>query len=259
MTRHTEKIGAKTQAKYPQRKALCGHALQVHEIRHIIFDLDGTLVEPSHLDQAFLQVALSAGAEGGTVSEVLQYRFRGQHHLTSFSEALPEHDEDELLLLVEQMWNTIGNNPGSPLRGAARALAAAERHQCNLFLSTGSAPALMTQTLHVHGWENLFLLACGSSPDFDKGEHHLPAVADHLELPLEEFAAHTLTVGDGATEMRHGKALGMPYRVGLIDPEREYMRKQLTDAGANLIIEDIGMLEDILDHPTPLNVSAWRP
>ena len=217
--------------------------------RYICFDLDGTLVHAAHLEAAFTSIASEAGAKDEQIRALLANSFAHQPFTASLAHLLPGHTPAETELLHQRFWARVSLTPGELLPGAREALAWAEAHADALFISTGTPPALLEATLRAYGWERLFTLACGSSPGFDKADAHLPACAEALGLQLAEFAAESMIVGDGHTEITQGTRLGMPWRVGIAqDPLRAARLHQL---GATHLISSVGGLPE-------LHRSGWR-
>ncbi len=142
-------------------RTYCVHGTTMYaaSVQHVIFDLDGTLVENEHLSAAFRPVVVAQGADPAHVETVIATRLAYQSFEASVQEALPGLSEAQAHDVAGMMWEVA--DVGRLLPGAMDALATCQELGLHVYLSTGTAPSLLERTVIAHGWAETFIAAHG--------------------------------------------------------------------------------------------------
>jgi phosphoglycolate phosphatase len=215
----------------------------------IIFDLDGTLVNsmPTHA-QAYGEV-LSAFSIPEQASQRDYYFTAGQplgqqfeHTLSLLGCAFSEADIQEL---SHQFLEILRRSQFELFPATAAVVAQLSRAGYVLAISSGSSPDNVAAKLRHASIDGYFSVILGSDYEHGvllKGAEHFEQIKKRLGVADAYFIENTLAVGDGPHDMEIARDAGLR-AVGIA---RNHNERELRQAGANNLIDDLDGLLDIL-------------
>jgi phosphoglycolate phosphatase len=202
----------------------------IHPLTAILFDLDGTLVDPAEGITRSMQFALEQMDQPIPPRSAL-LPYIGPPLRRSFA-TLIQTDEpaqvERAMTLYRQRYATVGLFENQVYEGIPALLASLNQKQFRLFLATAKPHLYARRILAHHGLGHYFAGVYGSELDGhhdDKGE-----LLAYLLKEEGLFAAATLMVGDREHDIRAARqnglrAIGVTYGYGSAE--------ELTQAGAN--------------------------
>ncbi len=229
--------------------------------RHLVFDMDGTLVD-------------SMNQQANAFSDILYRKFRiprdicrQEYHKTAGQPA------DEQLAQVVRLWTGKFPTDTSGLLDDFWDLISAltpnlfpEVKDClrvlneagyKLFLSSSCAPYVVDSKMRKANIDHFFLLMLGTDkhlPDMIKGEGHFKTIRRQIGLTLSEFSSSTAMIGDGLYDIKIGLEAGLL----TIGRATNGNSESLKEARAAWVVDDLTQLVDYLrnkESPTDLTAS----
>gem|GEM_PF-4234776 len=144
-----------------------------------------------------------------------------------------EHDAEIVKKCGEDFWASTKNAPAPLFSGARETLIKFHELGMTLFATSGSNDDEL-KVLFANNSLPSFSLILGSSR-IPKGVEHIRIFADHLCMPMEQFATLAILFGDGPTDMRIAKECGI-VGVGLTTTTTA---QALISAGATITIPSL--------------------
>lgn len=228
--------------------------------RLIVFDLDQTLIANAGMTAVWEDICRRRGADLEHALETW-HGSAGRPLVEQVAEAFRISTADVLVdEIITEFWGQFDHQSPSPIDGAAETLDALYEDGVVLYLSTASDPRPVDSWLRVLDWHRYFRLVLATDRQLSKGAGHYARMIADSGLRPDEFGRRALAVGDGAYDMRFALEHGVRLRVGYAPASstRPSARERLVSAGANLVIEDLRALRDIVHHPDAASVERWR-
>lgn len=227
--------------------------------RIVIFDCDQTLIENSQMTPAWLEITDRRDLARRDVLDVWM-RSAGRPMAMTAAETFAVPADDPLVAeVIEEFWEAVSEYEPQAVSGAGEVLSELDSRGIALYLSSASAPKPLTTWLRILDWERYFCLILGSDEEMVKGADHYSRILADTSLSHSDFCSRALTVGDAPYDMYYGAEQGVALRIGFApDSERgRRLRPALIKSGANLLIDRLIDLIDIVEHPDPLSDPRW--
>ncbi len=220
-------------------------------IRHVIFDLDHTLIDSSPLiDDAWTGICTAAGLDSAAARDAWSSGPAVSLPDTARRAGASEGAQADGIVSEYERFVTESAGLFAPCPGAAQALLGARERRCSLAVSSMAPQRAAEAVIEAQGWGGVFGLVFGWSAQMPGKREHVREIARRAGVPAHLWLAEAMTVGDGPDEMRAGQAEGVRLRCGY-DPGGG-AGGQLAQAGANLLVSGLSELEAVLDSVDPL-------
>jgi phosphoglycolate phosphatase len=183
---------------------------QLSKVEHVIFDLDGTLIDSSY-DYAlcFEQLALEWGRPRPSAERVRALMFAGL--LPQLEECLGVLSPDELERAIERFRALCVAHPLTHTQlypGALASLDALEARGVALSVCTNRPRDLAVQTLEALGILERFQLVVGGDDGLERKPS--PEMLDYIKAQLGLEPTRLLMVGDSVVDVQAAEASGVP-------------------------------------------------
>jgi phosphoglycolate phosphatase len=221
------------------------------DLRALIFDFDGTLATGAYDFQAMRERVHALAARYGVAPRALE----GLYALEAVERAagIIGHDDGDAAAFRTEADRIIteieleGARGASLLPGTGRAMSSLRAHGYRVAIVTRNSRAVLAT---IPGTKDL---ACGALLSREAVARVKPH-PEHLTAALAAVrcqAAHAAMVGDHPMDIAAGKALGM-FTIGVLSGAGT--RETLAAAGADLIVESVVALANMLVSPAPAPV-----
>lgn len=212
----------------------CGFTSTAVARYQVIFDLDDTLITSPSLPPCWQQACTENGLDLETVKRVTAANLG--ESAWKMLELMGVNDPAVQDRIVNRFWELVGEGDARPLPGAQDAVRfLAER--ADLFLATGSTPALAQRNLTKFNLIDSFKLVIGSTRNMQKGRDQYQRIAEHIEGGWAALRASGIAVGDGLRDVGYGRQYDLPVRIGVTTT---HTAEELRAAGANIIVGSPG-------------------
>ena len=221
-----------------------------NELGHIVFDLDGTLIDTmSQQAEIFSQVLLKRHFIPKQLTKKFYFSTAGLPLNEQFQKAYKLYGGKGPLksaLLEEAFWKIAKNIKPKKLPEIRNTLKTLKQANYNLFISSGSRMDVVKGRADAIGIIDYIDCMLGSSPNdksLEKGIGHIKHFAEHLNITVEKFTRDGAIVGDGIHDIEIGREMGL-VSIGVTTTVEQ---KVLFEAGADYVVMSTSDIIDILN------------
>lgn len=221
-------------------------------IRHVVLDLDGTLISGADHRDAWDHALAPYGLDA---DEILPVIFADPlipaGRVLHERYGLPAGAGADLIDAFAAFCMPLDSGA---LPGAAQLIADLHGLGARLYVSSFSPTALVARRVEQLGAGDLVGLALGScdrAPS-SKAVNHFQAIRDHAQVTDEQFAACGACVGDSPSDMVLGERERLAVRVGVNLGGDQRRGRDLVAAGATCVVdalEEVPVALGLADHP----------
>jgi phosphoglycolate phosphatase len=223
------------------------------DLGHIIFDMDGTLVDamPQHAT-AFAGILYAHYGISPTISTAIYLETAGQTLDSQFRIALERTNIaynsslGNIDRLLEEFWSLVMQIPPFLFADVAQVVPLLFDAGYQLVVISGCASFVVRWKMEKSDLARYLKLMLGTDtklPGMQKGAGHFKIIQATLGITDEQFRKYSLLVGDGVHDIRIAKEASL-LAVGRANSIA--MRHRLLEAGADYVVSDFAELLAIL-------------
>ena len=205
----------------------------------ILFDLDGTLIRSEKgITRSVLYAAEKMGYTGYKAEQFLSFIGPPLHPMFMKVVGMSSEEAERAVLYYRERFSTVGYTENEVYTGIPSLLRSLKKNGAKIAIATAKPQAFAEKIARLFGFEPYLDAIVG--PGFDeKHEGKAGIVARAIEL----LGGTPVMIGDRRYDIEGGRANG----VDTIGTAYGYgSRKELEDAGATYVVDDVMQMADIL-------------
>lgn len=221
-------------------------------IKYVGFDKDGTLIDSNRgITEAWGKIINDDfGIDAKEAEKVFGVTAVGQRTSLQLSLTLKEHNIDFPADKLFDKANEIAIRMGQavkadPFPEVISILSKLRENGYHIFVSSGHQESVVKEDLERTGlikYVDYYAGVRPNQPDFEKGEQHFKAAADHFGVSFTEFINETVFIGDTPVDIDAANNCN----IVSIAREGTLSREKLLQLGAKFAIPDLLSLPEIL-------------
>lgn len=216
------------------------------KVKNILFDLDGTIIEPQEgIINSVLYSLNKMGIKETYVNDLK--KFIGPPLIDSFKEhyKLNEESANKAIIYYREYFSRTGINENSLYDKIENLLIDLHRNKINLFIATSKPTVYAKQIMKSYRLDSYFKQIVGSNLDNTRKDKE--EIIDYVLTKNQLSKNETIMIGDRSFDIIGSKkngieSIGVTYGHG--------SAKELKTANANYIVETVEQLENLLKKKT---------
>jgi phosphoglycolate phosphatase-like HAD superfamily hydrolase len=212
------------------------------DIRFLVFDMDGTIIDSmsSHAD-IFSSILWRKFGVAQDLSRTGYFNTAGMSLDEQFIymlELLDIKQEVDINALADEFWNGVDELEPVSFPDTVPALKQLRANGYELCVISSCTPQIVKSKLAKSGLDKYFLLALGTDKNLQnmaKGLGHFTIISDSIGLTGVEFRKNVAMIGDAEYDMKIAKQAGI-LGIGRITGDNQDALKK---AGADLLIHNL--------------------
>jgi len=229
--------------------------MEAKEIRHIITDVDGVILDRMPIyGEAYCLILMNYFSFKKESLLDLYFSTAGTPIANQFILALENHkityNNEFIKRLVEEFFNEAGRHIPELFPFATELISEIKKNGFSLCATSGSQTDELQKIFSQFGLNYDYVLGSDKTP---KSKKHIELFAEYLRVDFSQYCKESIYLGDGPTDMRIAKECGI-MAVGITTT---VSRKKLLYAGADVIISELQDFLNILNKKGGKNCKSY--